>query len=267
MDGAAAARRAAGAGGARFWIGTSGWNYYHWRERFYPKGLPQREWFRYYAGRFATVEINATFYREPKDSAWDAWRNAAPPGFRFAVKAHRYLTHRAQLRAPEDALERVLSGARRLGPHLGPVLYQLPPSFKRGDDEVERLERFLALLPGDVRHAVEFRDASWHGEETYELLRRYGVAYCWLDRGGEGPPLWPTARFGYMRFHGSSARYAGNYTDEMLSGWAQRLREASAGLEEVWVYFNNDWQAFAVANALKLAELLGVSTAGATAAR
>ena len=242
---------------SRFWIGTSGWNYRHWRGRFYPKDVAQRRWLAFYAERFQTVEINYSFYREPAEKTWDAWREQAPAGFRFAVKAHRYLTHRKRLADPEDSLDRVMKGARRLRGNLGPVLYQLPPYFKRTPEHVDRLARFLAMLPGDVQHAVEFRDPSWFVDETLALLRRHGVAFCAFDRPGWEGPVVSTARFAYMRFHGSS-HGDGNYSERELQHWADKLGQLARETAEVYAYFNNDWNAYAIDNALTLGRMLHV---------
>jgi uncharacterized protein YecE (DUF72 family) len=243
---------------ARFWVGTSGWHYSHWRGEFYPEDLSPREWLSYYAQRFPTVELNASFYRQPKTSAWELWRKTAPRGFRFAVKASRFLTHIRRLADPEEPLDRVLSGARLLGDRLGPLLYQLPPGFHRTPENLARLEAFLPLLPGDVLHAIEFRHRSWFVDETAELLRRHSVAFCSFDMVGLKCPLLATARFAYMRFHGSEALYASNYTDEMLEGWAARLRDLSQEVDELYIYFNNDAWGYAVANARALTGLLDV---------
>jgi len=243
---------------AVFWIGTSGWNYGHWRGVFYPGGLPQRRWLPFYAGRFRTVELNYTHYRQPSGSAWDAWRDAVPPGFLFAVKAHRYLTHRRRLNDPEDSLRRVIEGARRLGDRLGPILYQLPPFFRRTAEHAARLERFLELLPGDLMHAFEFRHESWFGRDTLAQLERRGAAFCCYDMPGTECPLAATAPFAYVRFHGPGEGYTGCYTDRDLACWAERLRGLASGLDSVFVYFNNDIGGYAPANARALAELLGV---------
>src|SRR3972149_2892532 len=151
---------------AHFWIGTSGWQYRDWKERLYPREIPQRQWLSYYCERFPTVEINNSFYMQPSAKSWEHWRETAPEGFRFAVKAHRYLTHRKRLKDCEDSLERVATAARRLKSRLGPVLFQLPPYFKRNDENAESLEAFLELLPRDLLCAFKFRVRSWFGEET-----------------------------------------------------------------------------------------------------
>jgi uncharacterized protein YecE (DUF72 family) len=242
---------------ADIWAGCSGWNYAHWRGIFYPGGLPQREWLRFYAQHFLTAEINYSHYREPAESSWKNWRASVPDGFRFAVKAHRYLTHLRQLKDPEDSLRRVIEGAERLGPKLGPILYQLPPQFHRTGENVERLERFLGLLPRRRKHAFEFRHNSWFGDDTQDLLRRHGAGFCSHDMSGMDCPLVATAPFAYLRFHGPGARYAGRYTDDALTEWAGRIRELADGLEEVYMYFNNDMHGYAVENALTIARMLG----------
>lgn len=241
----------------RFWIGTSGWHYFHWRGRFYPEELDPHRWLVYYASRFPTVEVNASFYREPKERTWDTWRRTVPEGFRFAVKAHRFITHVKRLHECGEALERQLKNAGRLRDKLGPLLFQLPPSFQRSDDNVRRLDVFLDLLPVGLACAFEFRHTSWFGEETMAQLRRAGVAFCSYDMAGVDCPLVATTSLAYVRFHGSVLVYHGNYTDDMLADWAGRLRALARDVDDVYVYFNNDAEGYAVANALRLAELLG----------
>ena len=241
----------------RFWVGTSGWMYDHWGGGvFYPKGLPKAEWLRFYQERFETVELNNSHYMQPKEASWDAWRESAPSAFRYAVKAHRYLTHWKRFNDPEDPLDRQLKAAERLSSHLGPLLYQAPPNFHRNEVNVERLEHFLAILPRRHCHTLEFRHASWFGAETQEQLRRHNVAFCSYDMPGLECPLVATASFVYVRFHGTGRKYDGNYTEEMLQDWAGRLQELSRGLDDVWVYFNNDAHGYAVHNALRLRQLL-----------
>ncbi len=144
-------------------IGTSGWNYDHWRGCFYPDDLPSSRWFSHYAQTFDTVEINNTFYHQPENATFDEWREQAPPGFLYAVKANRYLTHMKKLNDPREPLQRFLSGARRLKEHLGPLLYQLPPHWHKN---LARLREFVELLPGDLKHVIEFRDRDWLCDET-----------------------------------------------------------------------------------------------------
>lgn len=252
---------------ARFWIGTSGWQYRHWKGRFYPEKVPQREWLHYYSQRFPTVEINNSFYMQPSDTSWDSWRVAAPKEFRYAVKAHQYITHWKRLRDCEESLERGIKAARRLGGHLGPMLFQLPPQFKRTDETADRLDSFLGLLPGSLDSVFEFRDKSWFVEETFEVLRRRNVAFCSFDSTKLDSPLVATADFAYVRFHGTGARDQGNYPDSMLKEWASRLKKVASDVDDAYVYFNNDARANAVANAMTLSEMLGVSLAEPALAR
>jgi uncharacterized protein YecE (DUF72 family) len=240
----------------RFRVGTSGWHYNHWRGSFYPETLPADEWFAYYARQFDTVELNNSFYRLPKAGAWKLWQDEAPEGFAFAVKASRYITHTKRLTGGASPNERLLSGARRLREHLGPVLYQLPRRFKCNDETVERLAAFVELLPPDLSHVFEFRDASWFTEPVFSLLEHAGAHFCAFDMPGIECPLRVTAGLLYFRFHGTGQRYGGNYPDSALGDWAARLKRASSGTTEAFVYFNNDIGGFAPRNAATLAQLL-----------
>ena len=240
-------------------IGLSGWNYAHWRNGvFYPPRLPARRWLDFYAERFDTVEVNATFYRLPRPDAVAHWVEQTPPGFLFAVKASRYLTHVKRLRDLGPGLERFLERIEPLvrSPKLGPLLWQLPPTFRR---DHERLADALARLPRGLRHCVELRDPSWFVEETYALLREHGVALVIADR----PEIASfqthelTADFAFVRFHHGSRGLRGNYSDRELDEWAHRIGEwGERG--DVYAYFNNDWEGFAVRNALGLRERLGL---------
>jgi len=235
-------------------IGTSGWQYDHWRGDFYPAGLPKRLWFDYYAREFATVELNNSFYRQPKDASWDRWVAMAPPRFRFAVKANRFLTHIKRLKDVEQPLERFLRGAERLKAHLGPVLYQLPPNFDCDAENRERLEAFLTMLPKRHDHVIEFRHDSWHTDEVLHLLRRNGVAFCCHDMQGLHPPIAVTSEIGYVRLHGRA--YGGNYGSASLNTWAKRLQDMQRDARDVWVFFNNDLGGHAPRNAQSLIECL-----------
>jgi uncharacterized protein YecE (DUF72 family) len=239
-----------------FFIGTSGWQYKHWRGRFYPPDLKAAAWFNYYAERFQTVEVNNSFYRQPSDDTWKHWAEGAPPRFRYAVKANRFITHIKRLNDVEEPLERFFKGANHLDRTLGPVLFQTPPNFRRSPENAARLEHFLSLLPHGNRSVIEFRHNSWFGDETLDLLRRNRVAFCSYDMPKVDCPLTTTSSLAYIRMHGSESIYASNYTDEMLRSWAAKLRALSGGTDEVWVFFNNDAQAFAVQNAMRLRELI-----------
>jgi uncharacterized protein YecE (DUF72 family) len=233
----------------RIRIGCSGWNYRHWRELFYPKGLPARRWFEFYAEHFDTVEINNSFYRLPKAEIFAKWRDQAPPGFCYAVKANRFLTQAKKLKDCEEPLARMMTPFRALGDRLGPILYQLPPRFRIN---LERLETFLELLPRDVVNVFEFRDRSWLVPETYQLLDRYGAAFCVHDMPGSATDRLATGPIIYVRFHGGEGKYWGRYSDEGLLSWSDWIVEQARAGRPAWCYFNNDIDAHAIHDAQTL---------------
>lgn len=238
-------------------IGCSGWNYPHWRERVYPKGLPPRRWLGHYATLFDTVEVNNTFYRLPARSAVAGWVEETPPGFVFAVKASRFLTHMKRLTDMERGVERFYERIEPLvaSPKMGPVLWQLPERFHRDD---ERLAYALGRLPPG-RHCFEFRHPSWFAPEVYALLGERDVALVVGDtpeRPFQEREL--TAGWTFLRFHHGRRGRNGNYSDRELEEWAGRIEDWRRHVE-VFAYFNNDWEGYAVKNALKLRALLGES--------
>jgi len=239
--------------GRRYWIGTSGWVYPHWRSVFYPADLKQRDWFAHYARHFRTVEINNTFYRLPKEQAWERWREQAPPGFRYAVKGSRYITHIKRLRDCDEPVRTFVDRARLLRSRLGPVLWQLPPQMIC---DLDRLEAFLLLLPRDVHHVFEFRRRDWFQPETFALLRRHRAGFCAYHMVDEETPFEATTSFAYLRFHGSDDLYAGRYTDRQLASWAKRLRALPRSVRHAYVYFNNDAFGYAIENANTLRGML-----------
>ena len=234
-------------------VGCSGWQYRHWRGDFYPAGLPIARWFGHYASHFDTVEINNTFYRLPAADVFRAWRAAAPPGFTFAVKASRFLTHMKKLKEPEAPLDLLFSRAKELGPTLGPVLYQLPPRWPLN---LERLEHFLAALPRRRHHVLEFREPSWYSDEVFRLLERHRVALCLHDMQGSASGQVDVGPFVYVRFHGTE-RYSGSYSDERLARWAEWLRARRAEGKAIYAYFNNDVGGHAPRDAVRLRAMLG----------
>jgi uncharacterized protein YecE (DUF72 family) len=251
----------------RLRIGTSGWQYRHWRERFYPRGLPTDRWFDRYAISFDTVELNVTFYRQPRPEVFEGWARRAPAGFLFAVKASRFLTHIKRLRDARESVEYLLEGASRLGPHLGPILLQLPPDMEAAPD---RLAEALATFPRELRVTVEPRNRSWFegpaGEATEEVLRDARAALCWADRRRPVTPTWATTpAWGYVRFHGGRAGPASCYGRAALAAWVERI--AAAGLEadaELFAYFNNDHAGCALRDAAVFAELAAAAGIEAT---
>jgi uncharacterized protein YecE (DUF72 family) len=235
-------------------IGCSGWNYADWRGAVYPPGCPPLRWLAHYATLFGTVEVNSTFYRLARPEAVARWVADTPPGFVFTVKASRYLTHVRRLQDMGRGVERLYAGIAPLveSGKLGPVLWQLPGSFHRDE---ERLAGALERLPPG-RHCVEFRHPSWFCSEVFGLLHTFGVALVEADdprRPLPRPPL--TADFAFIRFHHGHRGRRGNYSETELRAWAERLR----GLRreaEVFAYFNNYWEAFAVRNARRLRRLV-----------
>ncbi len=234
------------------WIGTSGWNYPHWRGIFYPKGVGQKRWLYYYASYFDTVEINATFYGTPKEKTLRSWYEAVPEGFVFAVKASRFITHVKRLRGVAQALRRFYNTLKSLGEKCGPVLFQLPPNLPF---ERNLLEDFLGLLDHRFPTAIEVRHASFADPVFFELLRHAGVALCLSDTAGKYPYFEEiTADFVYVRLHGSRILYRSCYTHKELETWAQKLK---AWALPAYVYFDNDALGWAPANALELKRILG----------
>lgn len=239
------------------YCGTSGWNYKHWREVFYPKELPQSKWLEHYARFFDTVEINNSFYRLPEKKTFQAWHDQAPQGFTFALKASRFLTHLKKLSDPEEPLERMLSHTEGLAEKHGPILYQLPPNW---NVNLERLEHLLRLLPTHLRYAFEFRDPSWQTDAVYALLRRYNAAYCIMSSPDLPLHLVTTTDWSYIRMHNGGYYSEGSYTDDALAWWADNIvRLLDSG--DVYIYFNNDYKGYAVANALKLKEIMSLPPA------
>lgn len=231
-------------------IGTSGWQYRDWRGTFYPHGVPTARWLEAYADRFCTVEANGTFYRLSERHVFEAWASRTPPGFEFAVKASRFLTHVRRLQDPRPVVERFMERVSALGSKLGPVLLQLPPTMPR---DLARLEQTLTSFPHGVRVAVELRHESWFVEETSQLLARHGAATCLADRRGTVGPLWKTADWGYVRFHEGRAAPAPRYGAAALQRWAGRLAELFGTEARVYAFFNNDAGACAPRNAEEFA--------------
>lgn len=234
-------------------VGCCGWNYRHWQGVFYPRELGPAEWFGFYARSFDTVEVNNTFYVLPEPQVFDAWEQEAPEGFVYAIKASRFLTHMKKLIAPEEPLARILGRARRLGDHLGPVLYQLPPRWRCNH---ERMRAFLSLLPADLTHVFEFRDPSWYEGSLLRMLAEHGACLCAHDMPGSASGPRAIGKVAYVRFHGAGGRYSGSYSEAALRPWAEWLAAQHREGREVYAYFNNDIGGHAVGDALRLRAML-----------
>lgn len=238
----------------RWFIGTSGWSYRHWRGPFYPADMANgAEQLRFYVARFDTVEVNGTFYRLIEVETFRRWREATPAGFVFACKGSRYLTHMKRLKDPVPGVGRFFERVEALEDKLGPVVFQLPGRFKPDRD---RLERFIEALPRAHRYAFEFRDPAWFRPDILEVLAAHNVALCLYQFAGQEAPLEVTADFVYIRLHGPDGPYQGSYSDQALRTWAGRIRAWSKKGLDVYCYFDNDDRGFAPKNALSLKALL-----------
>jgi uncharacterized protein YecE (DUF72 family) len=236
-------------------IGTSGWSYDHWVGVLYPERTPASARLARYAEEFTTVELNASFYRWPKDSTFAGWRQRLPDGFRMSIKAHRGLTHFRRLKSPEPWVERFERCWRALGERSEMLLVQLHPEQERDD---ERLDYFLGRLPDRIRVAVELRHPSWDHPAVYSLLERHNAAYVVMSGAGLQCVPRATTDAVYARMHGpdSESLYAGKYSDDDLKWWADQISEWDGQGRDVLVYFNNDGHGYAVQNARTLKALL-----------
>lgn len=229
-------------------IGCSGWVYKDWKGPFYPEGTKDRERLEYYATRFDTAEINASFYRLPSEAMVEGWAGRAPPGFVFAWKVSRFITHNKKLKDCDDPVSLVFGRMAPLGEKLGPALIQLPPQLRRDDD---RLAGFLKLLPPG-RRTVEFRHPSWYDPAVFRILADFDAALCISDHHHAPAPWELTASWAYVRGHGPGGRYVGRYSDKEMQAWADRIAAWRARGLDVYAYFDNDIKSAAPFDALTL---------------
>ncbi len=246
------------------YIGTSGWQYRHWRGVFYPERLPQRLWLPYFAERFQTVEVNNTFYNLPERAVFAGWYERSPTDFVFALKMSRYLTHLKRLHDPHEPVQRFMDRASALRSKLGPVLLQLPPGLTA---DVDLLGATIRAFPPTVRIAVEFRDQTWFTPATRDVLQSSGVALCLADSPRRSQPAWRTATWGFVRFHEGSGPVAPGYERDALRRWVERIGETWTRDDDVYVYFNNDIAGYAIRDAISFAELAAASGLRPTRAR
>jgi uncharacterized protein YecE (DUF72 family) len=239
---------------SKVWIGTSGWHYDSWRGRFFPKDLRAKDHLRFYAGHFATTELNGVFYRTPTEEAVRGWRDGTPEHFLFAWKASKFITHWKRLSERcDNSITLMESRLKILGRKAGPVLFQLPPNMQA---DRERLAAFLKMLPKRRRYAFEFRHKSWYDESVLDVLRDRNVALCLSDHHDAPAPWEVTASHVYVRGHGPGGRYRDHYPDKTLRDWARSIARWRRQAREVFCYFDNDQKSAAPADALRLMELV-----------
>lgn len=234
-------------------IGTSGWTYNHWKGVFYPETLPQLEWFKFYSGRFRTVEINATFYRLMPENTFSGWAKKAPDNFCYAVKMWRMITHRKYLKDCESQVKDFINRCKLLGKFLGPILIQLPPNLKIN---LDLLEQFVLILPRPFDYTIEFRNKEWMCDDVYNLLKKNKISFCIYDHPNIPCPKIITSDPVYIRFHGRERRYAGKYTKDDIEKWGEFIKDCLRNNYRIYAYFNNDYRGYAVENAIELMEYL-----------
>lgn len=235
----------------KFYIGTSGWSYSHWREVFYPPSLPSAKMLEFYSKSFITSEVNSSFYHMPQEKTITNWYNSTPQGFIFSVKAPRSITHLKRLSEVDEEWEKFKNRISLLKEKLGPILLQFPPSFKNDEENIQRLVNFLKGKEM-FKFAVELRHKSWCDEKVYETLKSLNVAWTIADSSRYPKAKVITANFCYIRMHGPQSLYSSSYTEDQLKNLADEIRQYAEVCDEVYVYFNNDVNGCAVQNAKTL---------------
>lgn len=233
-------------------VGTSGWSYDHWKEIFYPKEVKTKDWLNYYAQIFPTVEINSTFYHTPLPSTIEKWNAQVPTNFIFSIKANQYITHRKRLHDCEESLLFFYKNIQNLKKKVGPLLIQLPPSFRLNK---ERLVEFIKIMDKKYLHTFEFRHASWFVDDIYELMSENNIALCITDLNGHLSPEEITSHFTYIRLQGPQKAYQGSYGPKKLKEWKNKI-ETWASKISVYCYFDNDEKGYAIQDAKALQNLL-----------
>ena len=246
-------------------VGTSGWIYKGWAGTFYPPGSKKGRELEYYATRFNSVEVNATFYRLPLPGMVKGWRERSPENFLFAVKGSRFITQMKKLNVERESIQVFFDRAKLLKEKCGPILWQLPPNFGFNPG---RLDEFLKIVPKRFRHAVEFRHPSWYEhEETFEILEKRNAAHVSVSSLRMPMNLNVTSDFVYIRFHGLEHGAAHDYTREELKPWAGHCRRCLDNGIAVFAYFNNDWNTRAPGNAEMFREMIATKKKGGAAKR
>ena len=235
----------------RFHIGTSGWQYNHWKGAFYPDELKSKDWLRFYAQHLNTLELNVTFYRQVRQSTFQKWYDTVPAHFVFSVKMSRFITHTKRLKVERESVARFLDDVGVLKEKLGVILIQLPPSLKY---DPRLVTYFFGLLHSAFKYTIEARNETFINDEFFSLLHERDIAWCIAESAGRYPyDEAVTASFVYLRLHGRTELYASNYSDEELQELAAKIRSWA---RETYVYFDNDFSGYAVRNAITLASML-----------
>lgn len=236
----------------QYFIGCSGFHYKDWKGKFYPEDVPQRKWLEYYADRFDSVEINNSFYRMPKEETVKKWYERVPEHFTFTLKGSRYITHIKKLKDVSESVERFYHLSDLLKEKLGCVLWQMPPNLHLN---LEKLRSFCSLLKPEYRNVIEFRHNSWYTNEVYDILREYHVGFCIISAPNDlREDAITTADFAYIRFHGKEEWYNYKYSQVEMERWSETIQRLEA--KQIFIYFNNDWNANAIADGQVLRELL-----------
>ncbi len=247
----------------KIYIGTSGWTYDDWEKSFYPFDIKRSEWLKYYSKHFNTVEINVSFYHQIKDGVYEKWRKIVPQNFIFSVKISRYLTHIKKLNEPKEPWERFINNVKFLGRKLGPILVQLPPNFKVN---IEKISNLLKIIPSKYKIALEVRNNTWFTSEVYNILKKHNASLVLAD-SEECPSLTKakflnkeiTANFIYIRMHGPGNLYSSKYTITQLKRLAKNIELLRRKTKEIYVYFNNDTNAYAIENAIQLKKIISIN--------
>ncbi len=243
---------------AKYLIGTSGWSYEHWIKKFYPKGLKKNQWIKFYSRHFNTVELNMSFYRFPPAKTLNSWYRKLPGDFNMTFKGNRLITHRKKLHDVGDIIKRFYDICSVMKRKQGCFLWQLPPSMKKNEHNFDKFEKFLDALDKRKKNAVEFRDRSWWSKEVYDMLEEHNVGFVVVSGLDMPSNVKITSGFAYFRFHGPGEAYSSKYDNKQIKNWAGKIKKAGRKCKEVYCYFNNDTDAYAVDNAGMLKKELNI---------
>lgn len=232
----------------KYYIGTSGWKYKHWKYRFYPENIKQKDWFRYYCSNFDTVEINYSFYRWPTESVMEKWCAQAPKGFKYTLKAPRTITHIKRFKDPESYIDAFYGLTSILKEKIGCHLFQAPPSFECNEKNLDRIGNFLDHLDQRRKNVIEFRHRSWWDKKVYRMFEEKGAIFCIVSGLNMPEEIVTTGEIAYFRFHGED--YSTRYSKEEIAHYAQKMEDL--GCRSICAYFNNDFNAYATQNAIEL---------------